>query len=406
MTRLPSQLQPLWPVAKRAHRFAARTSGSVARRTRSAYGDRALPLQGTRFSAETAALEPETVTLHPGIGVGAEHINRTLPTGLPAEHWVFARRAQYEVPAPYCLEIAGGITTGPDGTNITPGGVLDYGTSEYFGLAGWKEHPVYLQRQLPEIEDFDGTVVSIAARGGGRNFYHFLTDVLPRLGVFEDAMAGMKADAIYAPVHAGWQRTLLEMAGLGELKVLPASGESAVRATRLIAPSLTNTNEVAPSATVAWLRSRLPAKDLNDRPRRIYVTRGTAPRTRRVVEEERLLPMLEQRGFVCIAPEKLSPQEQIDVFAGAEVIVGPHGAALTNLLWIQPGTRVLELFHPGYVNAAFWSITEAIGGIRYEYLIADGAERFGPTSPMNKIQADVDLSAERIIAAVDRLLAD
>lgn len=406
MTRLPSQLQPLWPVVKRAHRFAARTSGSVARRTRSAYGDRALPLLGTEFSAETAALEPAAVTLHPGINVGAERIDRALPTGIPAAHWVFDRRAQYEVAAPYCLEIAGGITTGPDGTTITPGGLLDYETSQYFGLAGWKEHPVYLQRQLPEIEDFDGTLVSIAARGGGRNFYHFLTDVLPRFGVFEDAMPDVKVDAIYAPAHAGWQRTLLEMAGLGDIKVLPASGESAVRATRLIAPSLTNTHEVAPKATVAWLRERLPAKDVADRSRRIYVTRGMTPRTRRVSDEERLLPMLEQRGFVSVSPEKLSPQEQIDVFAAADVIVAPHGAALTNLLWIHPGARVLELFHPGYVNAAFWSITEAIGDIRYEYLVGEGAERFGPGSPMNKIQADIEIPADEIIAAVDRLLAD
>lgn len=34
-------------------------------------------------------------------------------------------------------------------------------------------------------------------------------------------------------------------------------------------------------------------------------------------------------------------------------IAGLHGAAMTNLLWAQPETRVLELFTPGYLNACY-----------------------------------------------------
>src|SRR5262249_42070900 len=162
--------------------------------------------------------------------------------------------------------------------------------------------------------------------------------------------------------------------GLGDVPVLAASPERAVRATRLIAPNLTNPSEVAPRSMVEWLRKRLPAVDVHDRPKRIYVTRRTAPDSRPLGDEDLLLPHPEERGFVSIAPEKVSPQEQIDLFAAAEVVVAPHGAALTNLLWLTPGARVLELFHPAYVNAAFWSITQAIGDIDYRYLVGEGAE--------------------------------
>lgn len=403
MTRLPSRLQPLWPAVKRAHRLATRTSGSVGRRTRWAQGERPLPARGTSLSAQTAALEPETVRLH--VGATGERIDRAPALGSPAGHWVFAKSMQYDVAPPFCLEITDGITTGPDGTNITPGGILDYETSQYFGLSGWKEHPLFLRRRLPEITDVDGTVVSLAARAAGRNYYHFLTDALPRFGVLEEVMPDVQVDAIYVPAHAKWQRAFLELAGLGHLTVIPAAEERAVRARRLIAPSLTNIAEIAPSSTVSWVRKRLPAADVSDKPRRIYVSRGSAPRSRRVDDEAALLPMLEQRGFVSVSPERLTPQEQIDLFAAAEVVVAPHGAALTNLLWLNPGARVLELFHPAYVNAAFWSITQTIGDIDHRYLVGEGAERFGPGSPMNRIQADIAIPATRIVEAVDELLA-
>ena len=63
------------------------------------------------------------------------------------------------------------------------------------------------------------------------------------------------------------------------------------------------------------------------------------------------------------------------------------------------------MFAPDYVNACYWSICEAIGGITYRYLVADGHERYGPGDPMNSIQADVAIDPAVVVAAVDDLLA-
>jgi len=402
VTRLPSTLQPAWPLVKRLHRMASLLSGLVARRVSRFQGPRGLPRRATSSSSATAALEPAAVTIHQ-VPQG-ESIRRELADGSPAGHWIFQEARTFDVPPRYSMEIAGGIVVGDYGAHVTPGGILDYETSEYFGISGWREHPLFLRRRLPPIEHVDGSVVSLATRGGSGNYYHFLLDVLPRFGVFQDTMPGRKADALYVPAGAKYQRDLLALTGLDEIPVVETRKHRAVSADRLIVPCLPNPKEVAPTATVEWLRSRLPAQPVEGLPKRIYVTRGTARNTRRVVNEDALMPHLERRGFTRIEPGGMSVRDQIDQFAAAEVIVAPHGAALTNLVFAQPGVRVLELFPPSFVKACFWAITQAIPDVHYAYLVADGSDQYGPDSPMNRIQADIDLDPAAILAAVDELL--
>ena len=141
------------------------------------------------------------------------------------------------------------------------------------------------------------------------------------------------------------------------------------------------------------------------------MTRGQAPNTRRLVDEDAVLPGLERRGFVRIDPGTLGLQEQIDVFAGAEAVVAPHGAGLANLVFARPDVRVLELFAPSYVNPCYWQLVSALGaGERYRYLVADVPERAAargvrPGAAMQGVLTDIVLDPERLLGAVDDLLA-
>ena len=404
MTRLPPRLQPFWPLVKRVHRFVSLTAGILGRRTRRWQGDRALPARGTASIDETRDREPQHVTIHRA--AEGELIRRSPAQGSPAGHWVFDQHRIVDIPAASCLDIEHGTVVGDFGAVITPGGTLDGETSDYFGVAGWREHPLFLRPRLPVVEEVDGTVAVLATRGGNNNYYHFLLDVLPRFGVLEQTLPAVDVDAIFVPNGSGWQRTLLGLAGLGDVPVLSSGPDRAVRARRLLVPSVANRREAAPSSSVTWLRDHLPPQATDDTPRRIFVTRGQVPNSRRVVHEDAVMEQLAQRGFVSIDPATLTPQGQIDLFAGAEVVVAAHGAALTNLLFLSPGARVLEMFAPNYVNSCYWAITQGIAGVRYRYLVGDGWEQHGPGDPMNKILADIEIPAATIVEAVDQLLAD
>ena len=400
MSRLPPALQPVWPLVKRLHRLATRVVGAVVRRTSSRLGERALPRRATELSSDTAALEPDTVRIHPG--GGAEHIRRAPPPiGDPPNHWSILDAASHDVPARFTVEMDGGTVVGDYAANLTAAGTLDYETSEYFGISGWREHPLYLRSALPRIEHVDGTLVSLACRGSAGNYYHFLLDVLPRWGILRESLPGLEPDHIYVPCSTSYEKELLALTGLDQYDLVATGKHRAVSADRLLVPSLPNPFEVAPTWMVEWIRQALPPVHTDDKPRRLYVTRGSGPNTRRLVNEEELWPRLEQRGFVRIDPGTLSVRDQIDHFAAADVVVGLHGAALTNLVFLKPGARVLNLFAPGYVKHCYWAICDGIPDVTYHYLVGQGRA----PRRMNKIMQDIRVDAATLDAAVDRLLA-
>lgn len=402
MPRLPSALQAAWPVFKRGHRLATRSVGAVTRRTTSLAGVRAVPHRATERAEDTAALEPDQVRIH--VGGPAEHLDRPIPQGIPEDHWVFPRWARFDVARRYTLDIDGGMIVGDYAAHITPGGTLDYETSTYFGVTGWKEHPVYLRGRLPAAEHVDGAVVSLATRGSFANYYHFLLDVLPRWGVLEESMPGVRPDVAFVNTATRYQRELLALAGLDHVPTFNPTKDTAITADRLLAPCIPNPELMAPTWTTGWLKDRLPAKETSGRPKRLYITRGQAKNTRRLVNEEEILRVLEPLGFARFDPATVSVQDQIDHFTAAEAIVAPHGAALANLAFCSPGVRVLELFAPKYVNPCYWTIADNIPDVRYRYLVC-GEDRRGPGAPMNGVLTDITVDVGQFDAVVDDLLA-
>lgn len=401
MSRLPQRLQPAWPLFKRIHRILTFLLGVLFRPASRLLGDRGLPRDATGTSAETAAREPGAVTLHPG--GPPEHLVRGPALGDPSGHWVLEQSRTADVPARYTLEIRAGLVSGDFAAVVTPGKVLDYQLSGYFGIDSWREHPVFLRPGLGKIEEVPGTVLSLAARGASANYYHFLYDALARVGVLEESMPSARVDAILVPHGTRYQRQLLELAGIDAPLLQPRAGHT-YRAERLLVPSTPNQALEAPRFLVEWLRKRLPATGRDDTPRRLFLTRGDKPNTRRYVEEPALRPWLEQHGFAVIDPGTLSVQEQIDHFANAEIVVAPHGAGLTNITFCRPGARVLELFATSYVHLGLRNIAEAIDGVEYRYLVAPGSHPEG--RPMLGVYDDVSIPPAQVQAAVLALLEE
>jgi capsular polysaccharide biosynthesis protein len=254
-----------------------------------------------------------------------------------------------------------------------------------------------------------GTLLSLATRGTSTNYYHFLTDLLPRWGIFHEACPGIEVDAVYLSTRSSYQRQLLALVGLDSLPVIEVEKHACLAADRLLVPSTPNQDLMAPSWVVDWLRTHLPASpDLGGRARGLYVTRGATPHTRRYVEEPDLWPALEARDFTRLDPGTVSVQEQIDAFAAAEVVVAPHGAALANLVFARPGVRVLELFAPNYVNPCYWAITQSIPDASYRYLVAGTPSEVAAAErrPMTGVLRDISISPERVLAALDALLGN
>lgn len=396
---LPTVLQPAWPLFKRVHRMLTWLAGMATRRLAPLLGDRGTARGAWTTTVATVEHTP-SARMHPA--GPAEH--RVVPEahGIPPAHWAFSSRTTLDVPDRFVLELADGLVVGDYGAVITRDGILDYETSGYFGIADWREHPVFLRARLPRPQHVAGTLLNLTTRGTSVNYYHFLFDALPRYGILREALPDVAVDAVLVPHQARYQRQLLDMLDIGAPLLQPTSNAS-WRADRLLVPSTPNHELAAPAWIVQWLRDTFRPTAAFPQQRRLYITRGDRPNTRRYAPEPVLWPALERRGFERIDPGTFSVQEQIDLFHAAEIVVAPHGAGLSNLVFCQPGTRIVELFAADYVHMGLWNITHSIDDIEYRYLVSPGDLR--PGTVMAGVLSDVDVAPDLVLATVDELLA-
>lgn len=90
----------------------------------------------------------------------------------------------------------------------------------------------------------------------------------------------------------------------------------------------------------------------------IYVPRRPSP-TRDFVAEDRVAAALGGLGFTEVVAGVSSLREQIAAFKGAGTVVGPMGAALTNIAFCKPGTDVFLFMPSTALEVLFWMIAQA-----------------------------------------------
>ncbi len=110
--------------------------------------------------------------------------------------------------------------------------------------------------------------------------------------------------------------------------------------------------------------------------RRLYVSRVRATR-RRLVNEAEVEAVLGAAGFESVVLEDLDFEQQVSLMGEAEIVCGPHGAGLTNMIFCRPGTHVVEFADLGFPNPNFYAMSAALGH-RHWLLSAEGLGRRAP----------------------------
>jgi len=110
----------------------------------------------------------------------------------------------------------------------------------------------------------------------------------------------------------------------------------------LIVPSLSNhTDGIITPQLAPWIRSlKNKINTSSERKRKIFISRDDAI-SRKLLNAEKLLIAL--KGWETITLQSLPILEQVKCFSEASHIITTHGAGLTNLLWCEPGTKVIEI---------------------------------------------------------------
>ncbi len=117
---------------------------------------------------------------------------------------------------------------------------------------------------------------------------------------------------------------------------------------------------------------------------RVYISRACR---RRILNEEALIEMLRRYDFHIIEDKPRTIAEQCAIYKNASLIIGPHGASFTNLIWCESGTRIIELFAPNYAPNYFLYIAQLMN-LRYSAY----SEETVSNLDMSTIGDDISLS--------------
>jgi hypothetical protein len=271
-------------------------------------------------------------------------------------------------------------------------------TRDQAGGAGLTFHPALL-RGAPRISDAH----LVVAQSEAPNFGHYLLDVAPLVHLGKEIGAPM----LTWPLKP-WQKDILARLGIGpgQIREIPAKThllDHPVTSNRL---SGLGAHIAHPRARKAFetIRANVPIERHAALPRRFFLTRG-AHHGRGLKNRGALAEALAARGVVAIQPELLSFDQQVAMFARAELVVAEFGAAMANVVFCPPDARIVEIISEGQHDPWSAHLCAMLGlehvvqfqRLSEEERISRG-DRFAP-SPDFRFTADV----AAICVAVERL---
>eukprot|EP01127_Copromyxa_protea_P016750 TRINITY_DN5033_c0_g1_i1.p1 TRINITY_DN5033_c0_g1~~TRINITY_DN5033_c0_g1_i1.p1 ORF type:complete len:639 (+),score=118.78 TRINITY_DN5033_c0_g1_i1:213-1919(+) len=233
-----------------------------------------------------------------------------------------------------------------------------------------KIHSEFRSNQNLQVKKIMEPVASILQQNPG-NFYHFVTETFARfLYLYENVLnkpehSDMK---VIVPARA---RSLVEgfivkSMGFPSSRLIwydPIEAESVKYflkevyiadwywpAEHDLHPYDLSATFFSPRKILQKIRQYVVPEEIRSKekkPKLVYITREDASVRKVNVEDERelLVRLMDLVGannveWVCL--EGLPTEKQVQLLADATIIVAPHGAGLTNMIWASPGTSVVQ----------------------------------------------------------------
>lgn len=248
------------------------------------------------------------------------------------------------------------------------------GSPSYHGLPG--ENNIYRRPYLTAPRKLKGVVFSLLTGGGGNTYAHWFIDALSRLDILE--RSGWKNDVDYfiVPNNAySFQKETLDLLGIPPEKVINGLDHIHLQPDELIITSHPRTTTCYMSPwIVEFIRKTfgdcdrlLPADDTLEYHPLIYISRRDAV-IRQVINEKELEAMLHAHGFRSYEMADLTLPQKVKLMKQAKVIVTPTGSGITNLVWCNPGTHLIELMTPSFITPFFFELLRDTGVV-LDYII-------------------------------------
>ncbi len=209
-------------------------------------------------------------------------------------------------------------------------------------------------------KNIKGKVLSLLTGGGGNeNYWHWMFDVLPRLGICESTINLDSIDFFLVPDNKKkFQVETLEILKIPKKKQISSTKYRHILTKDIYATShpvvlsgnATHDIQNIPDWILKWLREKFLENIMEKEKKfskKIYLDRSDSKSNvkslRSIINEEEVKSYLEKEGFKSVKLADLHFKDQVLTFNSADVIVGLHGAGFANMSFCKPKTKIVEL---------------------------------------------------------------
>lgn len=333
-------------------------------------------------------------------------INRSTPKTLDETiHWKFKIEYRRALPASFIVVVPRGRVWVNKGRNVEYSAVIT-GDDRILSDVSLdfkrlpKNHSIFGEWKLPPVHHIEGTA-AVLTSAKAHIYFHWLTDLLPRIELLRQGGISFNAidKFIVNSYKYPFQQETLTALGIPANKIIESCKYPHIKAERLFVPSLPGLSGNPPRWVCEFLRREFLPDSASDTQRykdveRLYISRSDA-QYRKVLNETEVTFFLAQWGFKSIVLESLTITEKAALFSSVKVVIAPHGSGITNMVFCQPRTKLIEIFSPNYVNVGYWAMLNQIN-LDYYYLIGEGRK------PPEGI--DPHLAGDNILVKLDSLL--
>lgn len=128
----------------------------------------------------------------------------------------------------------------------------------------------------------------------------------------------------------------------------------------------------------------------------IYISRSDTQR-RKVVNEKEIIKIINNINGKIVRLENFNWLEQLYLFSNCKLIISPHGGGLTNMIFMNSNSKVLELRHPkSYIQNMFFSMASALE-IDYYYIKCS-------SNSMDSHTGDISVPVEKLKSSLKQIL--
>lgn len=242
------------------------------------------------------------------------------------------------------------------------------------------------------------SIALFAMHYGYDGYYHWLVEILPGIVIFAKKYPNIAIRLLTPPLPIYALQSIdafnLQNVTIEELQDIP------IYINKVHVLSTVRGTAHTPDPYVAEVYKEIVPCISADRPRMlIYASRLDA--NRRVLKNEKELEIrLNEINVKPVIPGGMTFMEQVNLFSNADVVIGTHGAGLTNILFMKPGGVLVEIVADKFYNNCYQRLAQLKGIHYFCYIVPSEIDG----NDQNSIRWEIDIN--NFLVSLKNLLGD